>query len=184
MSDALAAIAPGIWYNCLTEELNVLRDAARVACHEHRTLAPGDRGAAAPSLRALFARFGERCLIEAPFHCSYGANIHLEDEVYFNADCVVLDSAPVRIGSGTMIGPGVHIYCADHHRDAAKRRAGIEMSLPVTIGRDVWICGGARVLPGVTIGDGAVIAAGAVVTKDVPAGAKVGGVPARLLPGS
>lgn len=182
MSDALSVIEPGVWYNCLTQELNTLRDAARDACHQHRTLAPADRGAAAPALRALFARFGERCLIEAPFHCSYGANIYLEDEVYLNADCVVLDSAPVRIGSGTMIGPGVHIYCANYHPDADKRRAGIEMALPVTNGRDVWICGGARLLPGVSVGDGAIIAAGAVVTKDVPAGGKVGGVPATPLP--
>ncbi|NKB28697.1 MAG: sugar O-acetyltransferase [Rhodobacteraceae bacterium] len=158
-----------------------LRQKARNTCFQHRTMPPDERGDAAPALRALFARFGERCLIEAPFHCSYGGNIHLGDEVYFNADCVVLDSAPVRIGSGTMIGPGVHIYCPNHHPDVAQRRAGIEMSLPVTIGEDVWLCGGAQILPGVTIGDGAIIAAGAVVNRDVPEGARVAGVSARVL---
>ena len=179
MSDALAAIVPGEWYNCLTEDLDALRRDARAACHQQRILPPDERGACAPALRDLFARFGKDCMIEAPFDCSYGRNLHLGDAVYFNVNCVVLDSAPVRIGTGTMIGPAVHIYCPNHHHNVDERRAGFEQSLPVTIGADVWIGGGAQILPGVTIGDGAVVAAGAVVNRDVAPGTRVAWVPAR-----
>lgn len=120
--------------------------------------------------------------MEAPFHCSYGHNIFLGRSVYLNANCVFLDSAPVRIGDGTMIGPAVQIYCADHHCEVSERAAGVERALPVTIGANVWIGGGAILFPGTTIGDGAIVGAGAVVTKDVPAGARVVGNPARMLP--
>ena len=79
-----------------------------------------------------------------------------------------------------MLGPAVQIYCADHHRDPVKRAAGLEQARPVTIGEDVWIGGGAIILPGVTIGDRAIVGAGSVVTKDVPEGATVRGNPARV----
>ena len=78
-----------------------------------------------------------------------------------------------------MIGPHVQIYCAEHHKDAEKRAAGLEIARPVTIGEDVWIGGGAIILGGVTIGDRAIVGAGAVVTRDVPADLTVVGNPAR-----
>ncbi|OYX43666.1 MAG: maltose acetyltransferase [Rhodobacterales bacterium 32-67-9] len=170
----------GEWYSCLDDAYEEMRRAARRACHQHRLMDPDARGACAPMLSDLVT-IGRDCWIEAPFHCSYGINLTLGDRVYLNAGCVVLDSAPVRIGAGSMLGPGVHIYCADHHRDAEKRRAGIERALPVTVGADVWIGGGAILLPGVTVGDGAIIAAGAVVSRDVAAGSRVAGIPARGL---
>jgi maltose O-acetyltransferase len=142
---------------------------------------PAARGACAPLLRELIREFGPQCYIEAPFHCSYGFNIRLADEVYLNAGCTILDSATVEIGSGSMLGPGVHIYCADHHRDRAERREGLERALPVKIGEDVWVGGRAVILPGVTIGDGAIVASGAVVTRDVADSDRVAGVPARPL---
>ncbi len=89
----------------------------------------------------------------------------------------------MAIGAGSMLGPGVHIYCADHHRDAAERRAGIERAMPVTLGQDVWVGGGAILMPGVTIHDRAIIGAGAVVTRDVPPETRVAGTPAHPIPG-
>lgn len=142
---------------------------------------PDERGALSPLLAQLFASVDDIALIEAPFHCSYGENIHMGAGAYLNAGCVILDSAPVHIGQGVMIGPGVQIYCADHHRDVALRSQGIERALPVSIGKDVWIGGGAIVMPGITIGAEAIIGAGSVVTTDVPAGARVVGNPARVL---
>lgn len=124
---------------------------------------------------------GAGAVVRPPFHCDYGYNIHLGEDVFLNFNCVILDVAPVRIGAGTQIGPAVQLYAADHPRDAAQRQAGLELGRPVTIGRNVWIGGGAIVLPGVTIGDDAVIGAGSVVTRDVPAGARVAGNPARPL---
>lgn len=168
----------GAWYSCLDEEYEAMRRIARRACHEHATMDPDVRGDCAPLLAKLI-RMGRGSRIEAPFHCSYGFNIQLGDMAFLNTGCVVLDSAPVSIGADSMLGPGVHIYCADHHRDIEQRRAGIERALPVTIGADVWIGGGAIILPGVSIGDGAIVAAGAVVSRDVAAGTRVAGVPAR-----
>lgn len=135
----------------------------------------------APELQNLLGHVGKGCFLEAPFHCAYGMNIHLGDNVYFNAGCVVLDTAPVRVGEGSMFGPNVQIYCAHHAKDPADRAQGLEIGLPVTIGRQVWIGGGAILLPGITIGDNATIGAGSVVTKDVAAGATVVGNPARPL---
>ncbi|OAP41618.1 maltose acetyltransferase [Sinorhizobium glycinis] len=174
-------MAAGEWYACLDPELDALRAAARRAVHQHNTMAPDERGRMAPALQALFAAVAAEVVIEAPFHCSYGINISLGAGVYLNAGCTILDSAPVAIGEGSMLGPGVHIYCAEHHKDVALRRAGLETARPVMIGRDVWIGGGAILLAGVTIGDSAIVGAGAVVTRDVAPGATVVGNPARVL---
>lgn len=133
-------------------------------------------------LRELFGAVGPRAEIEPPFHCDYGFNIRAGPGLYMNFGCVVLDCAPVEFGEGVLVGPGVHFYAATHPVDAEARRTGRELARPIRIGSDVWIGGRAVIGPGVTIGDGAVIAAGAVVTRDVPAGAVVGGVPARALP--
>jgi maltose O-acetyltransferase len=119
--------------------------------------------------------------IRPPFFCDYGYNIHLGDDVFLNFNCVILDVAGVVIGDRTQIGPAVQIYAADHPRDAATRRSGLEFGRPVRIGADVWIGGGAIILPGVTIGDGAVIGAGSVVTRDVGNEQAVAGNPARPL---
>ncbi len=127
---------------------------------------------------------GRGAVIRPPFHCDYGYNIHLEDGVFLNFNCVILDVVEVHIGAGTQIGPAVQIYTADHPRDADRRRAGLEFGRPVRIGRNVWVGGGAIILPGIQIGDDAVIGAGSVVTRDVPAGATVMGNPARLRAGA
>ncbi|WOS63006.1 sugar O-acetyltransferase [Sinorhizobium fredii] len=173
-------MAAGEWYACLDPELDAMRAAARRAVHQHNTMPPDQRGRMAPALEALLAAVAEDVFIEAPFHCSYGVNITLGAGVYLNAGCTILDSAPVTIGAGSMLGPGVHIYCAEHHKDVVLRRAGLEVARPVTIGKDVWIGGGAIILAGVTIGDGAIVGAGAVVTKDVAPGVTAVGNPARV----
>lgn len=176
---ALVDIADGRWYRCMMPALESLRDEARQACWHHNTMPPAMRGACAPELAAILGMLGDRVFLEAPFHVAYGHNLVLAEGVYINANCVVLDTAPVRIGARTMLGPAVHIYCADHAHGLEERRQGLERALPVNIGEDVWIGGGALVLPGVTIGDGAIIGAGAVVRHDVAPSARVAGNPAR-----
>ena len=171
-------MAAGQWYTCLDDELEHMRVRALNAVHEHNALPPSDRRKLSAPLRALFRSAGPDCLVEAPFHCSYGINITLGRDVFLNVGCVILDSAPVNIGDGTMVGPQAQILCADHHRDPVKRRAGIEIGRPVTLGENVWVGAGAIICPGVTIGASAIVGAGAVVTRDVPAGQTVVGVPA------
>ena len=169
-------MAAGEWYNALDPELEALRRQARIAIHQHNTMPPGERGNIAPDLRKLLAAAPDSAFLEAPFHCAYGLNIELGADVYLNAGCVILDSAPVRIGAGVLLGPAVQIYCAEHAKDAGLRRAGLEIAKPVAIGE-----GGAIILAGVTIGARAIVGAGSVVTRDVPTDAVVVGNPARLI---
>lgn len=119
--------------------------------------------------------------IEPPFFCDYGTNLRLGEKVFFNFNCVVLDVMPVTVGDRTLFGPAVQIYTATHPLDARERSAGREFARPVRIGADVWVGGGAIICPGVTIGDRAVIGAGSVVTRDVPADVVVAGNPARVI---
>ncbi len=172
-------MAAGDWYTCLDPELDSLRQAARLAVHQHNSMSPTDRGNMAPLLADLLDGATDKSFIEAPFHCAYGLNITLGAGVYLNAGCTILDTAAVTIGDGTMLGPAVQIYCADHHRDPAKRRAGMERAAPVTLGTNVWIGGGTIILPGLTIGDDAIVGAGAVVTRSVSPGQTVVGNPGR-----
>ena len=183
MRSEQAKMAAGDWYCCLDAGLEALRVTALAATHTHNHLHPAERRTLSQPLSHLFGSHGSDCLIEVPFHCAYGFNVHLGDDVFLNTGCVILDSAPVQIGDGTMCGPGVHIYCATHHSDIAKRRAGIENARPVTIGENVWLGGGAIILPGITIGDGAIVGAGSVVTRDVAAEGRVAGNPARKIVG-
>jgi maltose O-acetyltransferase len=131
-------------------------------------------------LMERFAAVGEGAVIRPPFHCDYGFNISLGAGVFLNFNCVILDVVEVTIGDRTQIGPGVQILTADHPRDAAERASGLEFGRPVRIGRTVWIGGGAIILPGVSIGDAALVGAASVVTRDVPAGATAFGNPARV----
>jgi len=180
MSDSeLRKMAAGEWYTCLDPELEALRVIARRAVFAHNAMPPDERGDIGPGLRALVREFGANARIEAPFHCAYGFNIGLGDGVFINAGCAILDTAPVHIGARTMLGPNVQIYCAEHHKDAVKRAAGLEIARPVHIGENVWIGGGAIILAGVRVGATAIIGAGAVVTHDVAEGATVVGNPAR-----
>jgi maltose O-acetyltransferase len=130
-------------------------------------------------LRELFGHVGDGAAIRPPFHCDYGYNIRLGTDVFLNFNCVILDVVTVDIGDGTQIGPAVQLLTADHPRDPAARESGAEFGRPILIGRNVWIGGGAIILPGVNVGDNAVIGAGAVVTRDVAADATVVGNPAR-----
>lgn len=163
----------GALYNA--EDAELLRERARAADALRRFYASEDRGL----LQSLLGSFGERSTVRSPFFCDYGYNVYLGAGVFLNFGCVFLDVCPIQVGDGTQIGPGVQIYAADHPRDPAVRRAGLELGREVRIGRNVWIGGGAIVLPGVTIADNAIVGAGSVVTRDVAEGETVMGNPAR-----
>ncbi len=143
------------------------------------TLAADERAAI---LREGLGAFGPGSVIRSPFHCDYGYNIQIGAGVFLNFNCVILDVVRVAIGDRTQIGPGVQILAADHPRDPAERATGREWGRPITIGRNVWIGGGAMILPGVKIGDDAIIGAGSVVSRDVAPGVTVVGNPARPRP--
>jgi maltose O-acetyltransferase len=132
-------------------------------------------------LKELFGSTGENVNIEPLFRCDYGYNIHVGENFFANFDCVFLDVCEIQIGDNCMIAPGVHIYTATHPLNSEERISGAEYGIPVKIGHNVWIGGGAIINPGVSIGDNVVIASGAIVTKNVPDNVVVGGNPARII---
>ncbi len=132
-------------------------------------------------LRHLLSAIGEGTVILPTFTCDYGYNISLGRNVFINDHCIFLDCAPIVIGDDVQIGPAVQLYTAQHPLDAKVRRSGLESASPIRIGSDVWIGGGALVLPGVTIGDRSIVGAGSVVVHHVPLYSVVVGNPARMV---
>ncbi|WP_342540098.1 sugar O-acetyltransferase [Heyndrickxia sp. FSL K6-6286] len=131
-------------------------------------------------INELFGSVGESPSIEHNFHCDLGYNIHVGHQFYAGYNCTILDMAEVRIGDHFMIGPNVGIYTAGHSIEP-KGRNKSGYAIPIRIGNDVWIGGSCVILAGVTIGDNSIVAAGSVVTKDVPANTIVAGNPAKIL---
>jgi maltose O-acetyltransferase len=132
-------------------------------------------------VRELFGEAGDAIWIEPPFYCDYGANITLGSKVFFNFNCVILDPAPVTIGSNVLFGPAVQICTATHPMRASERRTWREFARPIKIGSDVWIGAGVIICPGVRIGSRSVIGAGSVVTRDIPADVLASGNPCRVV---
>ena len=132
-------------------------------------------------LEQLLGRLGRGALIEPPFFCTYGENTYLGDDVFLNAMCAVIDNNEVRLGDHVMIGPLVQIYTAAHPLGAEARNRGEEVARPIVVEDTVWVGGGAILLPGVRVGRNAVIGAGAVVSRSVPANTVVAGNPARVI---
>jgi len=170
----------GELYDPLDPELVAARERARDLCHALNATRARDVDERRRILRELFGKGGDSAWVEPPFFCDYGSNIELGERVFFNFNCVVLDVCPVRIGSFTLFGPAVQIYTPMHPFNAELRRR-VEYGKPVEIGDDVWVGGGAIILPGVRIGSRSVIGAGSVVTRDVPEGVFAAGNPCRVI---
>ena len=132
-------------------------------------------------LRRLLGEVGEGVVMEPPFRCDYGSTIAVGARTFVNYGCVMLDVAPIRIGTACQLATNVQLLTATHPIDPAPRRLGWEYAEPITIGDNVWLGGGAIICPGVAIGDDTVVGAGAVVTRDLPAGIVAVGNPARVL---
>lgn len=135
-------------------------------------------------LRKLFSQLIGQPVDESfglfpPFYTDCGKNIHIGKQVFINMGCKFQDQGGIFIEDGALIGHNVVLATLNHAMRPERR--GDMLPAPIHIGKQVWIGSNAAVLPGVTIGDGAIVAAGAVVTRDVPENTIVGGVPARVL---
>jgi acetyltransferase-like isoleucine patch superfamily enzyme len=114
-----------------------------------------------------------------PFHTNFGKHIAIGKNVFINHACSFLDMGGITIEDDVQIGPHVNLVTENHPVDPTKRKY-LDLK-PVMIKRNVWIGAGATILPGVTVGENSIVAAGAVVNKDIPANTIVGGVPARVI---
>jgi maltose O-acetyltransferase len=170
----------GELYDPFDAELVSTRERARDLCQALNATREADQEVRRRILSELFGKGGETVWMQPPFYCDYGSNIELGERVFFNFNCVVLDVCPVRIGDYTLFGPAVQIYTAMHPFNAALRRRQ-EFGKAIEIGSDVWVGGGALILPGVRIGSRAVIGAGSVVTRDIPDGVFAAGNPCRVI---
>jgi len=169
----------GELYDPLDPELISARERARDLCQTLNAARENDT-ARRRILIDLLGSGGATVWMQPPFFCDYGSNIYLGEHVFFNFNCVVLDVCPVRIGDYTLFGPAVQIYTPLHPLNAALRRKQ-EFGKPVEIGSDVWVGGGAIILPGVRIGSRTVIGAGSVVSRDIPADVLAAGNPCRVI---
>ncbi|NDR54776.1 sugar O-acetyltransferase [Actinomyces sp. 565] len=147
----------------------------------YNATSPRDAAGRRRLLEEIFGEIGEYVWVEPPLHVAYGIHTRVGSPVYANAGLQIIDDSPVTIGNRVMFGPRVMIATAGHPIHPQARDHGQQFSAPVVIEDDVWIGGNVTILPGVTIGRGSVVAAGAVVNANVPPMVVAGGVPARVL---
>ena len=171
----------GEMYDPLDEQLVEDRLQARLLIKSLNETREDETSERSDILRKLLPNAAPDLWIQPPFYCDYGYNMKIGEKVFFNFNCIILDVAPVTIGSRTMLGPNVQIYAATHPLNHMERSSGREYAMPVIIGDDVWIGGSAVICPGVTIGDRSVIGAGSVVTKDMPSDVVAAGNPCKVI---
>ncbi len=174
--------ASGMLYNNnYDKELIRERMACQCKCYEYNQIIPSDIDQRKSKIREIIPNLGDDFVIEQPFRCDFGYNIHIGHHFFSNFNLVILDEAAVTIGDYVFIAPDCGIYTAGHPINAAQRNEGLEYAKPVTIGSHVWIGGGVRIVPGVTIGNNVVIGSGSVVTRDIPDGVVAAGNPCRVI---
>ena len=132
-------------------------------------------------MEQLFGSVGENVYVEPDFTCEFGKNIFIGHDVYINFGAVLLDCSRISIGNHVLIGPNVGMYSANHSLDPDERARGALIGGRITIGDKAWIAGDVKIMAGVTIGEGAVIGCGSVVTHDIPPRTLAAGNPCRVI---
>ena len=162
------------------ENARLAQRALRLADAYHRASVAEDAGARS-LLAELLGTLGEDAYVKPPLFVDYGENVHIGPRTFVNYNLTALDVATITIGADCQLGPGVQLLTPTHPVEPEPRRQKWEAAQPITIGNNVWLGGGAIVLPGVTIGDNTVVGAGSVVTRDLPANVVALGNPARVV---
>lgn len=177
----LQKLIDGEWYRVDDSEVAARKLNSATRCQEFNAIPENEPEKQAAKVREIFGSAGKNIVVHSRLNVDYGKNIHVGDNFLANYNLTILDIAPVEIGNNVWIGPNTDIYTVNHPLTIQGRRDRLGIGKPVKIGNDVWIGGHCTICPGVTIGDGAAIAAGSVVTKDVPANTLVGGTPAKII---
>lgn len=167
----------------IASEPAIVRDSHRAItlCERYNRTSVTESDERRRILAELLGAVGEGTEIRPPFLCDMGFQIHVGPRTFVNFGLVALDVARIDIGAEVNIGPNVQLLTPTHPIAPGPRRAGWEGSSPIAIGDGVWLGGGVIVLPGVTIAENTVVGAGAVVTRDLPAGVVAVGNPARVI---
>jgi len=174
--------AQGLLYNANYDpELIKERMQCKDLCLEYNQLKNTDTENRNRLIKEIISDSKTNICIEPSFWCDYGYNIRLGENFYANHNLVILDCAEVSFGDNAFIGPNCSFYTAGHPLDAKQRNEGLEYARPIRVGNNVWFGGNVVVLPGVTIGNNAVIGAGSVVTKDIPDHAVAVGNPCKVV---
>ena len=171
----------GKWYDATDQELVKQRLNAKDLCFELNQIKPSNLEKRNSIINKLLGYQPDNLELLTPFTCDYGNNIVLGKNVFINSNCYFMDGAKITVGDNVFIGPSCGFYTANHPLDYQTRNQGIEQALPILIGNNVWLGGNVIVLPGVEIGDGCVIGAGSVVTKDIEANSIATGVPCKVI---
>lgn len=171
----------GKWYDATDQELVKQRLNAKGLCFELNQIKPSNLEKRNSIINKLLGYQPDNLELLSPFTCDYGNNIVLGKNVFINSNCYFMDGAKITVGDNVFIGPSCGFYTANHPLDYQTRNQGIEQALPILIGNNVWLGGNVIVLPGVKIGDGCVIGAGSVVTKDIEANSIATGVPCKVI---
>lgn len=175
----LDKMTANVLYNCDAPEYQESwRHAALASAKFNQTSPLDDRETAVKAMKELMPNASEQALVIPPFYCDHGWPIHLAERVFINRNCEFLDSGGIYIGKHTMLGPGCKLLTPNHPIDYMQRREPVETGYAIHIGEDCWLGGNVTVCPGVTIGNRVIVAAGSVVTKDVPDDVMVAGNPA------
>ena len=177
----LQKLIDGEWYKVNDPEVASRKINSAGLCQEFNNIPENEPAKQEAKAREIFGSTGKNLVVHSRLNVDYGKNIHVGDNFLANYNLTVLDIAPVKIGNNVWIGPNTDIYTVNHPLTAKGRQERLGIGKPVTIGNDVWIGGHSTICPGVTIGNGVVVAAGSVVTKDVPDNVVVGGVPAKVI---
>ena len=171
----------GKWYDATDQELVKQRLNAKDLWFELNQIKPSNLEKRNSIINKLLGYQPDNLELLSPFTCDYGNNIVLGKNVFINSNCYFMDGAKITVGDNVFIGPSCGFYTANHPLDYQTRNQGIEQALPILIGNNVWLGGNVIVLPGVEIGDGCVIGAGSVVTKDIEANSIATGVPCKVI---
>ena len=177
----LEKLEAGEWYQVNDPEVANRKLQAATLCQEFNSIPENEPAKQEAKAREIFGSAGKNLIVHSRLNVDYGKNIHVGGNFLANYNLTVLDIAPVNIGNDVWIGPNTDIYTVNHPLTAQGRQERLGIGKPITIGNDVWIGGHVTICPGVTIGNGVVVAAGSVVTKDIPDNVLVGGVPAKVI---
>jgi maltose O-acetyltransferase len=181
MGEMKDRIARGELYIGTDDDLAAEYERAQLILERYNASAFAEQELRDRLLRELLKACGEGVHVRPPFRLEYGTGVSIGARTFFNYDCLMLDVAPVTVGADCQVASRVQFITATHPIDPHVRRIGWETAKPITVGDNVWLSSGAILCPGVTIGDDTVVGAGAVVTRDLPAGVVAMGVPARAV---